>query len=192
MIIPPISKSEISTIPTWSIDLGQIALGACLALIGVVLTNRANTSRLKLQLEHEKALAAQARRQRGLETLFSQLNSWWLMVHNTTDILVRVDCGETNVQSYFDYMSELQSERVPNFGLIEMKLKILAPSLQERYQDFTKAKDCWDNYLNSVENSLGTASAASPVVIKGMMDEREKLDTLVKELKDEIVKLAVV
>jgi len=191
MLLFSSSTYAVVAIPTWLINLGPIALGACLALIGVVLTNRANTARLKLQLEHEKELAIHEKRQQRLEALFEQLDSWWLMVHNTTDILVRVDVGKTTLQSYLDYMIELQSEGVPNFGLIEMRLKIFAPSLRESYQKLIKSRDRWGSYMTSVKDSLSRASAASPVTVTAMMNERKELDMAVKELKDEIVKLAV-
>ena len=117
------------------------AIGGALALLGVSLTNRSSTARLRLQLDHEAAQRkAQILRERGEELYI--LTAQWL--NGLTGYYLRMSSvmqGKLTYNQSLDLGIADGKANPVNFNRVELLINVYFPSTREAYTRTTHARE---------------------------------------------------
>ena len=126
--------------------LASAAVGAAVALLGVFLTNRSNTARLKIQLEHEsRQRNTQLLRSHG-EELYELSDKWLNKLAGYYLRRISVMQCKLTYNQCLDLDIQEGKEESGNFGRIAMLIDVYFPATRPEYDKIIAAR----NELNKI------------------------------------------
>lgn len=132
---------------TMVIALSSAVVGGTVALLGVFLTNRSNTTRLKMQLEHESLQrGAELLRSRG-EELYELADKWLNMLAGNYLRVSAVMQGRLTYNQCYELAIQEGKENSFNFGRIEMLIDVYFASTRSAYDKIIDGR----TELNKIE-----------------------------------------
>jgi hypothetical protein len=133
--------------------LSSAAIGGALALLSVFLTNRSNTTRLKVQLDHEfQQRKSELLRNRG-EELYELSDKWLQMLAGYYLRRCFVMQGKFTYNDCLDLDIKDGKEKSGNFGRIAMLIDVYFPSTRPAYDKIIESR----TELNKIEGSYKRA-----------------------------------
>jgi hypothetical protein len=125
------------------------ALGGGIALLTSYLTNRANLSRLKMELDHQShQRKSELLRERG-EELYELVDKWLKGLFGFYLNRSFVMQGKISLDQSLDLEIQARKERTDNFGRIEMLIDVYFPTVRAQYDAVIAGR--------SELNNVGTA-----------------------------------
>jgi hypothetical protein len=126
------------------------AVGGAVALVSIFLTNRSNTTRLKVQLDHEsQQRKIELLRSRG-EELYELSDKWLKMFAGYYLRRLAVMQNKLTYKECFDLDIEGENGKSDYYGRIKMLVDVYFPSMQTAYDKINKNRD----ELNKIETSF--------------------------------------
>lgn len=130
------------------VGLMGVISGSLLTILGVWLTNRANTEQLKMQLQHEERLHRQQVTKERLEELHILVNRWLNLSFGSFLHLRLVMKGETDYNQYLDTFIKTHSDEKTDFGRLDMIVDIYGADIKDAYDRVMNTR----SQINEIES----------------------------------------
>lgn len=163
------------------------ALGGTLALVGVGFTNKSNTKRLLLQLNHEKSRKNEdIFRSRG-EELYELLNNWVMEIVVLQVNHLMVMQNKITYDQCLDLDSTQPQEMVVRYGRINMLIEVYFPSLRALYKDVTIHRDSANNIIDRHKQAYSNGNTSGTKFVEPLIKEQREMSAALELLNSALV-----
>lgn len=167
--------------------LASAVVGGALTVVGVWLTNRSSTARLRLQLGHEvDQRKAQILRERG-EELYVLVEGW---LNGLAGYYLRkrlVMRGDLTYNESIDLGKADEKENPVNFGRLELLVNVYFPSASDAYKRTIHSRDAFDDIDTKYRQAYGAGDTDGTRFLEPFQKAIESIDTNGKALQSQIL-----
>jgi len=171
------------------VGIAGVLVGALLGLLGVLLANRSNLTRLKLQMEHERQSKSSDIKRERLEELYVLLSHWINMFFNHYFKLTLVMRDEMDYNQYLDEIINSGNKNKTDFQRMEMIINIYGHELLPNYNQVLECREKV-NDIAATHKSDYKKGLNGTKYLKPYTAAHQKLDKSVEQLKNQISELA--
>jgi hypothetical protein len=162
-------------------------VGGSIAFVGVLLTNRGNTERLRVQLAHDTGKSREELiRDRG-EELYELTDKWGnqILIHYINRL--RVMQGKLTFNQSLDLdIQHMQGSEV-NFGRIEMLIDVYFPNLRSQYDSVITCRSRANEIMYEHKLAYEEGGNEGAAFIKPFVTAQFEMEVAVKSLKSLII-----
>jgi hypothetical protein len=160
---------------------------ATVTLLAVFLTNRGNTNRLLLQLEHERNTKRAALHREKLEELYVLAVKYIKLLGSHCLPYVRVMEGKLDYNQALDLTIESGNKETPDFDRLQMLIDVYFPKLCESFKQILDVRRKMNEImaLHKAEYEQGCLDGRK--FIKPMLATLDLLDKAGERFKNEII-----
>lgn len=172
-----------------------IALAAAIvtggtALLGVYLTNRANTERLKNQLDHDTLEKSRVLKRERAEELYELTDEWLRGLFFNYLNLSFVMQGKFDYNQYLDQIIKHGNSNKSNFTRLEMILRIYFSNLVSTYEEVTRYRTIINDIAAKHKRAYEKGDFDGGRFLESFTSAQLKLEEAGDNLKDEIARCA--
>jgi hypothetical protein len=161
--------------------------GALVAFLGVYLTNRSNTQRLKIQLAHEKEMKEMNIRSERLEELYLLIETWvnaLAMYHLPIFAVMR---GELSYNDALDIVIENNKARPVDFKRILMLVDLYFPEMKPTLDKLSEARDKAAKILAEHKREYKRGNIDGSAFASPLLDAQRDIESASKIVKEQII-----
>jgi hypothetical protein len=156
--------------------LTSAVAGGAVALLGVFLTNRSSTARLKVQLEHElRQRTTDLLRGRG-EELYELTDKWLITFAKNYLSLSAVMQNKITYNQHYDLTIEEGKKSFQEYGRIEMLIDVYFPSTRPAYDKIIEARDELNNVINAHKRSYKNGDIDGYKFLKPFIQSQKSIE----------------
>ncbi|MCJ8326232.1 MAG: hypothetical protein MJK08_03935 [Campylobacterales bacterium] len=175
---------------TTIITLGTSFITGSVALLSVYLTNRANTKRLALQLEHESGIKNKSFTRITIEELYELTDKWLKNLFITNFNLTLVMQEKLDYKQYIDITIKNAKTDDINFSRLEMLLYIYFNELTPFYNKVIDKRTELNEISTIYVHAYDRGDTNGKHYIKSFVKTQEELESLGELFKKEIANKA--
>ena len=172
------------------ITIATALLTAGAALAGVYLTNRENSKRLKLQLDHESEKKHRDLQRKMAEELYELTDEWLSGLFVKYINLSSVMKGEMNYNQYHDQLIEYGNKSKSKFVRLEMIISIYFPELTTAYEKVIEMRGVVNDISIKHKHAYEKGDIDGERFLKPYTNAHLELEEYGDKLKEEIAQCA--
>jgi len=168
------------------VGLLGVVVGSALSILGIWLTNRANTKQLNIQLDYEKSTNSNLRKKEKLEELYVLIDKWLGAIFSDYLRLTLVMRGEIDYNQYLDQTIESGNQNNVDFSRLGMIVDIYGHELQSSYKTIIDARSELNDISIAHKRAYKNGDIDGSKYLKPYMDASIKIEELAELFKKEI------
>ncbi len=184
MLAALINETNLSTILT---SVSGAAIGAVIALTGVLLTNRSNTARLKMQLDHDAGQRkAQVLRDRG-EELYVLVENWLNSFSGHYLNISFVMQGKLTYDQALDLDKEALGRSGLQFSRIALLIDIYFPGSRSGYDQMINARTKVNKVECAFKHAYDRGDFDGEKFLRPYVEAQKEIEAAGEVLKDKLI-----
>lgn len=169
------------------IAIATAVITATVTLLAVFLTNRGNTNRLLLQLEHERNTNRDALQREKLEELYVLAVKYIKLLGSHYLPYLRVMEGDLDYNQALDLTIESGNKERPDFDRLQMLIDVYFKKLREPFKQLLHARDKTNEIIAIHKAEYKQGSLNGLKFVKPMLAALDLVDEAGERLKNEII-----
>ena len=165
------------------IAIGTAIITATVTLLAVYLTNRGNTNRLKIQLEHERNTKQDAIYRDKLEELYVVAHKWITLLGSHMLPYLRVMEGDLDYNQALDMTIAQGKEDLPDFERLQMLIDLYFPQLTEPLKELRDARDAANKIMAIHKMEYKQGNVDGRKFVDPMLAALKQIDETGEQLK---------
>ena len=179
-----------SELDTVLITLAASLIAGGIALLGVGITNKENTKRLKLQLTHSTNEKKAALTREKAEELYELTDTWLKGLFYNYMNLAFVMQGKSDYNHYLDQIIKHGEQSEGNFARVEMIIHVYFPELLPKYNKILEHRENTNNISTEHKHAYEGGDLDGAKFLSGFTVEQTKLEEACETLKMGIAECA--